>query len=246
MIDIHSHILPGIDDGAQDLKTALKMARIAVKDGVTGMIATPHCQDGIYNCTKQVILPACEQFNDELARVGIPLIVYPGAEIRICPELLDMYKSDELLTLGNIGKTVLLELPERFIPEAMVRLVQQLGDFGLATILAHPERNMTIVARPAVLDGFVYAGAKLQITAGSVLGKFGRPVKLFSEMLVRDGKIHHLASDSHGVRGRVPQLAKAFKRIVKIAGLDVAEKIARNSEDVLLQNTKIAAWGGDR
>lgn len=245
MIDIHSHILPGLDDGAPDLKTALKMAKMAEKDGITGMIATPHSYDGNYNCSREEILEACDKFNHELKKESFTLKVYPGAEIRLIPELLEMYKRDELLTIGNLGKAILLELPERFIPEAIIRFVNKLGENGLQVILAHPERNSTIQNNYQVLDELIYAGATVQITAGSLTGKFGRPTKLFTEQLLKGQKVQHLATDSHALRGRAPIMSKAVKTMKKIIGIENATMILDQNKNLIIQkSTKILAQAG--
>lgn len=245
MIDIHSHILPGLDDGAPDLKTALKMAKMAEKDGITGMIATPHSYDGNYNCSREEILEACDKFNHELKKESFTLKVYPGAEIRLIPELLEMYKRDELLTIGNLGKAILLELPERFIPEAIIRFVNKLGENGLQVILAHPERNSTIQNNYQVLDELIYAGATVQITAGSLTGKFGRPTKLFTEQLLKGQKVQHLATDSHALRGRAPIMSKAVKTMKKIIGIENATMILDQNKNLVIQkSTKILAQAG--
>lgn len=242
MIDIHSHILPGLDDGAPDLKTALKMAKVAERDGITGMIATPHSCDGNYNCSREDILETCEQFNQDLKKNGIGVEVYPGAEVRLTPELLDMYKSDDLLTIGNLGESILLELPERFIPEAIARLVKKLTENGLQVIIAHPERNTTIQHNIQVLDELIYAGAIMQITAGSLTGKFGRPIKLFTEQLLKEEKVHHLATDSHELRGRAPVMSKAVKRVKNIVGIESANNILdRNKTLIIQQSTNVLA-----
>lgn len=242
MIDIHSHILPGLDDGAPDLKTALKMAKMAEKDGITGMIATPHSYDGNYNCSREEILEACEQFNQALVKEGATIKVYPGAEIRLTPELLDMYERDELLTLGNLGETILLELPERFIPEATARFIKNLCESGLQIILAHPERNTTIQNNKQILDELVYAGATVQITTGSLTGKFGRPTKLFTEKLLQKGEVHHLATDSHNLRGRAPVMTKALKRMEKIVGTEnTAIILDQNKSLIIKHDTKVVA-----
>lgn len=220
MIDIHSHILPGLDDGAANLDAALKMAKMAVKDGITAMIATPHCCDGVYDCQKTKILAACDKLNFELYKADIRLQIYPGAEIRLTPELIELLEKDELLTLGNRGKTILLELPDRFIPKSVVRVVKQVQATGLKVIIAHPERNHTIHMQPEIMAELLYEGATMQFTAGSLVGKFGRPIKLFSEALVKEGKIQYLATDCHNTGLRAPKyFNKAMKRFGSLSGV---------------------------
>lgn len=243
MIDIHSHILPGLDDGAADLKAALKMAKIAVKDGVTIMIATPHCYDGVYNCKKDGILAACREFNKELQQASINLQVYPGAEIRLTPEIVDLCQKGQILTMGNRGDAILLELPDRFIPEAVVKVIKQLIAMGMHIIVAHPERNSTIHLHPDVITQLVYEGATIQLTAGSLVGKFGRPIKLFSETLVKENKVHYLATDCHNVKLRAPKfLSKAIMRFNSLSGAEFAyESVLEKS---IFFNSKSAVQAG--
>lgn len=242
MIDIHSHILPGMDDGAADEKTAIKMAKIAVKDGTTAIIATPHCQDGVHDCRKQDILLTCQQFNRLLREQGVPLTVYPGAEIRLTPELMDMFKRGELLTLNNAGRHILLELPLRFIAEAVVRVIHQLKEQGVQAIIAHPERNTTIQSRPEIITELTFAGAGMQITAESLQGKLGRPTARLAEKMVCAGNVYCLATDCHGVRKRSPRLAKAYKKLQALVGRESAEEIVQNPE-LILQNDHTVAAG---
>ncbi len=240
MIDIHSHILPGLDDGAPDLKTAFKMAKRAVKDGIAEVIATPHCLDGVHNCRKEDILLACQQFNKELYSQGIPLKVYPGAEIRLTPELIDCFRRGELLTLGDSGKAVLLELPQRCIGEAPVKVVKQLKDMGIQTIIAHPERNFTIQNHPDILDELIFSGALLQITADSLIGKFGRSTTLFAENLVVSDRIHFIATDCHSLRGRSPRIHKAYKKLLSMVGMARTQEIVLENRDLILNSIEIS------
>lgn len=234
MIDIHSHILPGLDDGAPDLKTALKMGRLALKDGITTVIATPHCHDGIHNCRKEAIIAACERFNRELVDRDVPLTILPGAEIHLTPELLDAFCRDELLTLNNSGSVILLELPQRFIAEAVVRVIKQLKEKGVQTIIAHPERNLTVQGRSGVLTELTFAGAMLQITAGSLTGSLGRPVMVHTEKIVKMADVHFLASDSHSPRKRPPGMTKAVKKLSTMIGSERADEIVFENPKALL------------
>ncbi|MCP3887441.1 MAG: tyrosine protein phosphatase, partial [Desulfobulbaceae bacterium] len=218
MIDIHSHILPGLDDGPPDLQTALKTAKIAVKDGTTAIIATPHCMDGKFNCQAQDILDACEHFNQRLVNRRIGLTVLPGAEIRFTPDLIDSFNRGELLTLDNSGKALLIELPERCIIEAVANVVENLAEKGVRAIIAHPERNSTIQSQPEVIDVLRYSGAQFQITGDSLIGKFGRKTMKVAEKLVIMGNVHFLASDSHSPQFRSPRRTKALKKKKKLVG----------------------------
>lgn len=225
MIDIHCHILPGIDDGAKDLEESLKMARIAVKDGVTTIIATPHCYDGVYDCQQHDIPELCGQLSGVLAEKNIPLQILPGAEVRLGPELLENFNGGRVLTLGDAGRIVLLELPEIFFIEGVLNIIQGLREVDVRCIIAHPERNSLLHNRKEVVKILVNAGAELQLTAGSLLGDFGKEIKLFAEDLLQSEATLYLASDAHCPKRRKPQLKKALKRAGRFMGSADVEKI---------------------
>ncbi|MFC1830815.1 tyrosine-protein phosphatase [Thermodesulfobacteriota bacterium] len=225
MIDIHCHILPEVDDGPQSLKTALKMARIAVKDGVDTIIATPHSYDGAYNCQPKDIIARCNKFNDILNRENIKLSVLPGAEVRLTPEFLVAFDQGKVLTLGNSYNALLLELPDRFIPDAVVRIIKKLKIRGIICILAHPEKNSLLLSRNEILKELVFAGAELQITADSLTGGCGRESKLMAQKCILMNVRCYLASDGHDTWKRKPVMSKALKVASKLVGKNAAHEM---------------------
>ncbi len=243
LIDIHSHILPGLDDGPPDLRTALKIAKNAVEEGTTAIIATPHCQDGKYECKKKEILAACDHFNQRLMNRRINLKVLPGAEVRFTPDLMDTFNRGEILTLDDAGKALLLELPERCLLEAVARVVKQLEEKGVKAIIAHPERNSTIQSQPEAIKVLRYSGAEFQITGDSLIGKFGRKTMKVAEELVTMGDVHYLASDAHSPCKRSPRRTKAFKKMVKLIGRSQTEQIAYGNPCNILSKMQIIAPG---
>lgn len=223
MIDIHCHILPGIDDGADDLKTALKMARIAVKDGVKIVVATPHCYDGVYNCQYDDIGVLCKEFNDTLHEQGIELTVLPGAEVRLTPELIKLFERGDVVTFGGQDRYLLLELPEIFIPEAVFRVIKHLQLSNTRCIVAHPERNTFVLNQNKIIDGLIFAGAKLQVTGGSLTGMFGKEAKLLAQQILKTQQSRcYLASDGHCTSKRKPILKKALKLASRMVGVEAA------------------------
>lgn len=245
MIDIHSHILPKMDDGAADLSVALKMAKLAVKEGVTEIVATPHSYDGVYNCQKAAILDACEKFSRELAAAGIALIVHPGAEIRLTPETVALYDSGELLTMGDKENAILLELPELFIQESVIKVIGELVERRLKVIIAHPERNLTIRKNTAITGELVKKGCMLQITAASLIGTFGRPIKKLSEEIIHSTDNVCVATDSHNVSSRPPKIKKAMKRLTGIKGDDFVAGMTERHTNLLMKqsNNNMQACG---
>ena len=230
MIDIHCHILPGIDDGPRDLKAAVKMARLAAKDGIKVIVATPHCFDGVYDCQQYDIGGLCENLNVVLQRERIHLRIIPGAEIRLTPEFLKLAEEEKLLTLGNFGRDVLIELPDVFLPDAVYDLFKLLRNKNVRCIVAHPERNTLILSNNHILEGIVNAGAALQITAGSLTGLFGKEPQILAHRILKMVCIRFLASDGHCIKKRKPVLAKARKIVGKKAGDETAWKMISGIE----------------
>ena len=214
MIDIHCHILPGIDDGPATLAEAVRMARIAVKDGIHTVVATPHCFDGVYNCEKLDIAAACQVLEEEFHLRRIPLKVVPGAEVRLTPEFFSLFQDNKIPFLGAAKACLLIELPEMFIIDAVTRVVRLLQDSNVRCIVAHPERNSQILARPDIVSKLIAAGAEMQLTAASIQGDFGRPQRDLARKILGTESICWLGSDGHCSKRRKPRLKKA----VRIAG----------------------------
>lgn len=227
MIDVHSHILPGIDDGARDLEEALEMARLAVADGIRVMVATPHLFKhksvdlGAIN-EKRIILEHLDAFRDRLAVEGIDLEILPGCDVPLSIEALILLEDDRVLTVNDGKRYLLLELPHFSIPPAMEDICFRLKSRGLTPIITHPERHPLILERPERLERLVNLGCLAQLTASSLTGGFGRQVARASRQLVKKGYIHMVASDAHNTRGRPPVLSKAVSELTKLVGLEQA------------------------
>ena len=225
MIDIHCHILPGIDDGPPTAAEAMKMARLAVKDGVRTIVATPHCFDGVYDCQHLDIVARCEEFNTMLVQESIALTVLPGAEVRFSPELSKAVEQGQVLRFGDSCDFMLLELPALFIPDAVVMTIRSLQQIGVATILAHPERNRMLLQKPGILSRFIRAGAEIQLTADSLLGDFGMEAQKIACQLLQLSVRCYLGSDGHSFKKRKPVLTKAVRVAAKEIGEERAAKL---------------------
>lgn len=214
-VDIHCHLLPGIDDGAQDWDETLAMARLAAEDGTTTIIATPH-QLGNFGQNhgdqiRSLALEALQRLNTS----NLPLKVLPGADVRIEPGMYDRLVRGEVLTLGDFRRHVLLELPhELYLP--LEPVLNELSRRKMVGVLSHPERNQGILGHPDVLVPLVDAGCLLQVTAGSLCGTFGPTCRQFSEWLLAEGLVHFVATDAHGSRARRPLMRRAFERVVEL------------------------------
>jgi protein-tyrosine phosphatase len=227
-VDIHCHLLPGLDDGAAALDDALAMAEMAVSDGIATIVATPHQLGNHSQNSGAMILDAVVRFQAVLDSRRIPLRVLPGADVRIEPELVRKIRIGEVVTLANRRRHVLLELPhEVYLP--LDRLLAELHAAELTGILSHPERNHGILMQPGVLRPLVERGCLLQITAGSLTGVFGSQSQRLSDSLIEQGLAHFVSTDAHGIHSRPPKLKQAFQRITDLAGVEMAlELCCRN------------------
>jgi len=234
MIDIHSHILPGIDDGVRTMEEALAFARMAVEDGIKTLVATPHCKEGFYFNDKPIVMEQVGLLKTRLEENSIPLQLLPGAEVHICPELVERIQDGRAPTLADNGKTLLLELSLSQYPVELANLVFQLKLAGILPVFAHPERIRYFQDDIERYMEVVRLGAWGQITTVSVLGTFGSAIREFSEELIRKGLIHVLASDSHNTKGRPPGLWDGMNAVAAMVGEDQAVRMVTSTPESLL------------
>ena len=214
-VDIHCHLLPGIDDGAEDWDTSIAMARIAVADGFQSMVVTPHQLGSYGQNSGDEIRALTKEFQQCLDTEAIPLRVQPGADVRIDDGMVDLICRGDVLTLGDHRRHVLLELPhELYLP--LDGLLDELASQGIVGILSHPERNRGILRNPQVVRPLVEAGCLMQVTADSISGAFGGTIQQFAESMLRQGLVHLVATDAHGVKSRRPTMRRAFDRIRRL------------------------------
>lgn len=209
MIDIHSHILPGLDDGAQSMDQSVELARAAAAGGTRRMVATPHV-DSTYGFDPLPIGPLCGELNATLAREQIPLAVLPGAEIAL-PRLGDM---DEQvlreLCLGRAGH-LLVETPYSGAVPSLEEALFAVQVRGMTPVLAHPERSSALQGDLARVRGLVERGVLLSIDAGSMAGRFGSRAETTALGFLSEGLVHNVASDAHDLEGRPPDLLGGFE-----------------------------------
>jgi protein-tyrosine phosphatase len=223
-VDIHCHLLPGLDDGAATLDEAIAMAATALADGIETIVATPHQMGPYMRNSGAAIVAAVGQFQAVLDQRGLPLRVLPGADVRIVPELTRKIRTGDILTIANRRRHVLLELPhDVFIPFDGV--LAELRAAGVAGILSHPERNQGIRRQPESLRALADAGCLLQVTAMSLTGGFGREIQRFSEWMLGRGLVHFVSTDAHETRHRTAVLRGAFDRVVALAGRETAVRL---------------------
>ncbi|MGZ8693696.1 MAG: tyrosine-protein phosphatase, partial [Gaiellaceae bacterium] len=201
MIDLHSHILPGLDDGARDLEGALEIARAAVADGISVIAATPHVRED-YPTTADAMENGVRQLRAALAHEGIELDVLPGGEVSI--EQLDRLSPDELRRFGLAGNPsyLLVETPYSVWPLPFVDIVSRLRRIGMIAVIAHPERNVSVHKDSEKVAELVRAGALIQVTAASLDGRLGSRTRACARRLIEADLVDMVGSDAHspGVR----------------------------------------------
>ena len=215
MIDLHCHILPGVDDGPASLAESLQMAETAVAGNIHTLVATPHADTGVYCFTPADIAERVAGFNAELAAAAIPLQVYPGAEVQLSPGLAERLHQGKVTTINNT-RYVLLELPPTLLPASGKNELFSLLDNGFIPIIAHPELHPYLQRHPAYIGDLVQMGVLCQITAQSLVGAFGWKIKKVAEQMLRNRLVHIIASDAHGTEGRVVELDPAVTAATRV------------------------------
>ena len=245
MIDLHAHILPGLDDGARTWAEALEMARMAVADGITVMVATPHLYKGRsidpqQVNRKEVVLAHLAQFRQQLAAEQIPLEVLPGCDFPLSFESLRLLEQGLALTINDAQRYLLLELPDTALPPALDDICFQLQSRGLTPIITHPERHLLLQERPEKLQQLIDLGCLVQMTGTSLTGGFGRRVKKIARQMVKAGYIHLLATDAHSPRHRPPVLSQAVRELSRLVGEDQAQSMVTHLPQKIIRGEP---WG---
>lgn len=238
MIDIHCHILPDIDDGPSSIEGSLDMAKKAVEQGITTIVATPHCSG--LEARKSSISEQVEQLNAVLEANDIPLKILPGQEIAITDVTGEELSSKTLQTLGDT-RYVLIELPSDHIPSFTDQLIFNLLSDRYVPVIAHPERNIQILENPNELHRFVSKGALVQLTAGSVTGQFGKQLQELSVDFIDANLVHFIASDASAATDRGFYLQEAYEVVGETFG-DVCVDYFKENAALLVKDAEISIW----
>jgi protein-tyrosine phosphatase len=219
LVDLHCHVLPGLDDGPRDERETLAMLRAAVDDGISTVVATPHAHHAGANTT----LEAVERANLLARESGLPIHVLPGHEARLSSDLIEQVATSEVLTLNRHGY-LLVEWPytEQWPVQVVERTTTRLLDAGLRLVLAHAERSRVVQQRPEVLEALVARGVIVQLNAASLTGYEGERAREVAELLLRRRLAHVIASDAHNAQYRPPRLHFAYELAGQLAGPDYA------------------------
>ncbi|WP_422123953.1 tyrosine-protein phosphatase [Planococcus sp. X10-3] len=227
MIDTHAHILSGLDDGAQNMDETKGLLEQAVREQITGIIATPHAFHPSFRTDLEALNAQLQTTKDYISEQSIPLKLYSGQECRLTDKLPDLLDEGKALTLAD-SRYVLLELPSSGVPAYTVPIIQQLITRNYVPIIAHAERNQGIIEKPERLNRLLLHGALAQVTAGSVSGHFGKAIQKTAFDLIEANLIHVYGSDVHSIDKR-PFLFNA--------GLDLMEKKKLHEYvDIFLEN----------
>lgn len=229
MIDLHSHLLYSVDDGAETLDESLALARIAVADGIHIAALTPHIHPGRYANVRSGLLGKIAAFQAELLQHDIPLQVKLGGEVRLSMESLDLILEEEVPFLGTVDgyRIMLLELPHQMIPVGSQKFIEKLLQLKIRPLIAHPERNKAVIAHPERIHPFVDAGCWLQITAGAITGRFGEASRITAVSILEKDWAYVIASDAHNMAHRPPVLSEGRDAVAKLLGEDVAWSMVR-------------------
>jgi protein-tyrosine phosphatase len=235
MIDLHSHILPGIDDGAHSIADSLAMAGALVADGVQIVAATPHIMPGVYANSGPEIRTRVAALQDEIDRRGIPLIVVTGADVHLAPRMVADLASGHLLALAD-SRYVLIEPPHHVLPPRLEDTFFELLVAGYVPILTHPERLTWIKGHYETIRDLARAGVWMQITSGSLRGAFGSGPKAWAERMLDDGIVHILASDAHDTSRRRPDLSVGYHIACQRVGDEEALHLVLTRPQAILDN----------
>jgi protein-tyrosine phosphatase len=240
MIDIHSHILPSIDDGAKSLDEALDMLKIAIDQGVTTQVLTPHIHIGRFNNTIQLIEERFKKFQEQVDAANLKIKLLLGAELRIGPEIMQLISKNAVPWLGEFEnkKTFLLEFPRTEVPFGSDNLVKWLLSKNCLPIIVHPERNSTFLNNREKLQTFIDLGCPLQITSSSITGKFGADVQQMCEDLLVAEQVSAIASDCHNLKGRSPDLLAGAEKAKALIGDDKTHYLTNTLPKKLINKNK--------
>lgn len=233
LIDLHSHILPGVDDGAKTFGDSLEMAKKAVSQGITHLMCTPHHNNGKYSNPAQQVITKVNQLQAVLDQENILLTLLEGQEVRITGSLLDDIKNQEILFTDLDNTYILIEFPSGDVPEYSEQLFFELMSQGHVPVIVHPERNAVFRKDPNRLIPFLDMGALTQLTAPSIVGVFGKDIQKTAKLMLKHNMLYMVASDAHNLRHRTFLMKEAYEEIHKIGGARMVEEMQQMARDLV-------------
>ncbi len=238
LIDMHCHLLAGLDDGPRTDEDALAMCRIAYADGIRIAAAGAHQNDRWPAVTPERIRQAAGRLAGQLRAAGIPLTVFPCAEVMACPDLEDRWQRGEFLSVADLGKYLLLEMPHGLFVD-LTRIATELRAAGVRPILAHPERCQELLHDQGRIEALIRLGCLVQVSSGSVTSPASGEDERELKSWFRRGVVHVLGSDGHSPRRRRPTMADAYRRISDWAGTAVADRVCSTNGMAISQGLRL-------
>lgn len=239
LVDIHCHILPGIDDGPKNYDESLKMVTQAVNQGIKTIIATPHYPYGEREYDKEEVLEKVEILQGKIDTLGLKCDVYPGMELYLSPELLKKIDQEKVIPLKKESRYLLVEFPLRYFSRNLINILHEIKIRGYVPIVAHPERYQFIQDNPLLINEILQQDVLFQINSSSILGyNGGRPQKIAVE-LIKEGVASFIASDGHSSSWRSIQLSNALDLLKKNIDQEELKKLFRYYGEMLLKNEEI-------
>ncbi|MGO3731993.1 MAG: tyrosine-protein phosphatase [Vagococcus sp.] len=232
-IDIHCHILPGIDDGAKNVEASLEMAREAVSQGISHILCTPHHINGTYINPKKDVIGHVAELQQVLDSEDIPLTLYEGQEVRLSGDLIKRIAENDILFTDLEDTYLLIEFPSMEIPAYAEQALFELITNGYRPIIVHPERNAHVIHNPDVLIPFIKMGCLSQVTCGSYVGQFGKDIQKVSKKLIEQNLAHVIASDAHNTKYRGFYMAEAYAKLEKEFGEEKRQHFEQTVKDVI-------------
>lgn len=243
MIDIHCHILPFVDDGAESMEDAVEMARMAAESGVTAIIATPHCnlpQGEEKNYSSPALQQRFLQLQQAVRAADIPLTILPGCEVFCTPEVPELLRRNQLLTLAD-SRYLLLEFFFDEELDYMDEMLSAVAQQGYVPVIAHPERYEAVQRTPHIVERWFRAGYIIQLNKGSILGRLGRGAARTSQWILSRGLAHVVASDAHSPSYRTPDMTQLIDYLSDLCAGEYVEILLDINPERILRNRPILA-----
>jgi protein-tyrosine phosphatase len=225
VVDLHCHILPGVDDGAVDLAASVAMLRCAAAEGIAHMVATPHTCDGRYEVSRDRAHAAFQELRRAAHAAGIGVELSLAGEVHLDPRIPDLLRRDPGITLDGRGRYLLLELPHETVPPSLPQFLFTLRTLHTTPVIAHPERNLAVRQSPELVVEWLRLGVLCQLTAGSFTGVFGTSIRACAERFLSRGQAHVIATDSHSAQRRAPRVQDAALAVAALVGEDGARAL---------------------
>lgn len=240
MIDLHCHILPGLDDGAQNLKEALAMAKAAEEDGIRKIVATPHLfRENFHYENLNIIERKRNELAQALKNYNIHVEILAGAEVHISHNLIDEIKKNRSHLVLDRSSYMFVEFPPEHVFSGVKELFFELMSEGITPIIAHPERNSVFIHNPSLLYELIQMGGLAQSNSGSFSGMFGSEVEAAVFRFLELNLIHFIGSDAHNANSKAPKLSDAVKRAEAIVGEEVADDFVRGNPQAILDDMEL-------